>query len=77
MTARLFDGDDLSRLLALDQAARAAYVSRRTIDRWVAAGRLRRLPFGYVIERELLDVETERRRSRRRGRPGARPGGKP
>ncbi|WP_165964130.1 helix-turn-helix domain-containing protein [Actinomadura sp. KC216] len=74
---RLHPADELSELLNLDQAARLANVSRRTLDRWIASRRLRvyevRGHTGrYVREDELLEVERERRRSRRRGRPGAR-----
>ncbi|WP_433469563.1 helix-turn-helix domain-containing protein [Spirillospora sp. CA-128828] len=69
--------DELSELLTLDQAARLAGVTRRTLDRWIAARRLtvyevRGLTGRYVREDELLDVEYERRQSRRQGRPGAR-----
>lgn len=73
---RLDPADELTELLTLDQAADVAGVSVRTLNRWIAAGRLRtyRLPGTqrYVREDELLDVEHERRRSRRLGRPGAR-----
>ncbi|MGP4030065.1 hypothetical protein [Actinomadura sp. 3N407] len=74
---RLDPADELSELLTLDEAARVAEVTCRTLDRWIAA---RRLPVyevcghtgRYVRENELLDVEHERRASRAKGRPGAR-----
>lgn len=69
---RLDPDDELSELIPLDQAAEIARVSRRTLNRWIAAGRLR-VRAGHVVERELLDVEVERRTARRAGRPGARP----
>lgn len=70
-TVRLDPDDELSELIPLDQAATIAQVSDRTLRRWIAAGRLRLLA-GHVIERQLLDVEAERRAARRAGRPGAR-----
>lgn len=74
---RLDPDDELTELVPLDQAAALACVSRRTLNRWIAAGRLRviqvrGLTGQYVVESELLDVEYERRQARRRGRPGAR-----
>ncbi|WP_279510070.1 hypothetical protein [Actinomadura sp. 7K507] len=36
---QLFADDELSELLDLGDAARLAGVSRRTLDRWIAAGR--------------------------------------
>lgn len=69
--------DELTVPLTLEAAARAACVTRRTVTRWIASGRLpsHTGPDGrtYVIESELLDVERERRHSRNPGRPGARP----
>lgn len=59
----------------MEQAALRAVVSRRTLARWIREGRLRVLPGRYVVERELLDVERERRRSRHAGWPGARVSG--
>ncbi|TDD93325.1 hypothetical protein [Actinomadura rubrisoli] len=74
---RLDPADELSELLDLDQAARLAKATRRTLDRWIAARRLRvyevhGLTGRYVREDELLEVEHERRSSRNPGRPGAR-----
>lgn len=74
---RLDPDNELSELLPLDEAAAVAEVSRRTLNRWIDARRLRvyQVPGHtgrYVREDELLDVEHERRASRRRGRPGAR-----
>jgi hypothetical protein len=69
---RLDPDDELSELLTLDQAAEVAARSRRTISRWIATGRLRCLPGGWIIERELLAVEAERHHARHAGRPGAR-----
>lgn len=69
---RLDPNDELSELIPLDQAAEIARVSRRTLNRWIADGRLT-VRAGHVVERELLDVEVERRIARRAGRPGARP----
>ena len=67
------DHDELRVPLTLDAAARIAQVSRRTVERWITAGRLPAYtgPDGrtYVIEADLLDVEHERRHSRRKGRP--------
>lgn len=62
------DHDELRVPLTLDAAARIAQVSRRTVERWITAGRLPAYtgPDGrtYVIESDLLDVEHERRHSR-------------
>lgn len=74
---RLDPADELSELVPLDEAPVHARISRRTLNRWIAAGRLtvievRGLTGRYVREGDLLDVECERRRSRNPGRPGAR-----
>lgn len=69
---RLDPDDELSQLIPLDDAPAIAGISRRTLNRWIAAGRLRVLA-GHVVERELLAVERERWESRHAGRPGARP----
>lgn len=73
--ALLDPDDELSTLLTLEQAVERAVVSHRTLSRWIKAGRLRLLPGRYVVERELLEVERERRRSRHAGWPGARVSG--
>lgn len=69
---RLDPDDELTELLDLDQAAALAQVTRRTLNRWIQAKRLRLLPGGYVIEGELLDAEALAYGTRNRGRPGAR-----
>ncbi|WP_433225567.1 hypothetical protein [Actinomadura formosensis] len=74
---RLDPDDELSELVPLDDAPALACVSRRTLNRWIAAKRLtvievRGYTGRYVREDELLDVEHERRKARRQGRPGAR-----
>lgn len=73
---RLDPADELSELLDLDQAADVAQVTRRTINRWIKARRLRCFTVHgerYVVEGELLDVEAGQYGTRDRGRPGARP----
>lgn len=70
---RLDPEDELTELLTLDQAAALAQVTRRTLNRWIQARRLRLLPGGYVIEGELVDAEALAYGTRNRGRPGARP----
>jgi hypothetical protein len=37
-------GDDLSEIVTLDEAARRAGVTRRTLNRWINAGHLQVLP---------------------------------
>lgn len=74
---RLDPADELTELVPLDEAPALACVSRRTLNRWIASGRLtvyevRGYTGRYVREGELLDVEHERRKARRQGRPGAR-----
>lgn len=69
---RLDPDDELSELIPLDDAPAIVCVSRRTLNRWIAAGRLT-VRAGHVVERDLLDVEAERRAARHAGRPGARP----
>lgn len=69
---RLTPDNELTELIPLNQAPAIAHVTRRTLNRWIAAGRLTVLA-DHVIEAELLDVEAERRAARHRGRPGARP----
>lgn len=64
--------DPLSTVLTLDEAAQVAHVSVRTIRRWIAEGRLPVLPGGRVVERGLLDVERQQRRTRHAGRRGPR-----
>lgn len=65
--------DDLSRVITLTQAAQVASVSRRTVTRWVATGRLPLLPGGkHTTERAVLDCERDRHVASRRGRPGPR-----
>ncbi|WP_376771582.1 helix-turn-helix domain-containing protein [Streptosporangium saharense] len=57
----------------LGTAGERAAVSRSTVNRWIAAGRLRCVEVGghrFVNVRELLEVERERRASR--GRKGPR-----
>lgn len=66
--------DELAVPLTLDEAAAYACVSRRTVERWIAAGRLPAYTHPedgrtYVIERDLIDAERERRHSRNQGRP--------
>lgn len=70
---RLDDTDPLSRILDIDEAAEAAEVTRRTVNRWITQGRLRVLLGRRVIEREVLEVERACRHAARRGRPGSRP----
>lgn len=64
--------DELSTALTIAEAAEVAQRSRRTINRWIAQGRLRVLPGRRVVERELLEVERACRHAARRGRPGPR-----
>lgn len=74
---RLDPADELTELVPLDEAATVAQVSRRTITRWITAGRLTVYevsglrpgsPRRYVLESALLDVEHERRAARHGGR---------
>lgn len=74
---RLDPADELTELVPLDEAPALACVSRRTLNRWIASGRLRVIELPgytgrYVVEGELLAVEHERRQARSQGRPGAR-----
>ncbi|MFW5415044.1 hypothetical protein J0910_00420 [Nocardiopsis sp. CNT-189] len=53
------------------EAADAAGVTLRTLNRWIAAGHLQ-LQFGHVNAHELFETEAAMRARRIRGRPGAR-----
>jgi hypothetical protein len=65
--------DDFGRVLNLDQAAATVSVTRRTINRWIAAGHLRTLPGGqHVLEAHVRDCEHDRYEASRQGRPGPR-----
>ncbi|KAB2347337.1 hypothetical protein [Actinomadura rudentiformis] len=69
--------DPLSSVIPLADAPAAVSVTRRTINRWIAAKRLRVItPPGttgrYVIKRELLACERDRHLASHQGRPGAR-----
>ena len=65
--------DELSVPLPLKQAAADMGVTVRTLHRWITAGHLPAYtgPDGltYVIERDLIACERDRRRSRNQGRP--------
>lgn len=65
--------DELSGALTIDEAAVVAGRTRRTINRWIASGRLRVLPGRRVVERDLVDLEAECHAASTAGRPGARP----
>lgn len=65
--------DDLSTVLTLGQAAEAAQVSRRTLNRWIHNGHLEPLPGRMLTERMVLDCERDRYLASHQGRPGARP----
>lgn len=61
--------------LTVTAAAAVAGRSVRTVERWIAAGRLPAVSVGgvrYVRELDLLEVERATRHAARRGRPGAR-----
>jgi excisionase family DNA binding protein len=66
-------GDDLSEIVTLDEAARRAGVTRRTLNRWINAGHLQVLPGGrHVINRDARQCKRDRYLAGRQGRPGAR-----
>lgn len=62
--------------LSLAQAVDVTGRSERTIQRWIATGRLDVVSVGgarYVNELRVLEVERDTRRAARQGRPGPRP----
>lgn len=77
MSTPAFDRDDpLLRPLTIKQAMELTGRSKRTIDRWIQDGRLRKVrlkdtapPQDVLIEREVLETERATRRAARRGRP--------
>lgn len=67
MTTHIDPTDPLFRPLTLAETAAYTGRSRKTIDRWIAAGMLRTVKLGYppqttVIESEALEVEAEMQR---------------
>lgn len=65
--ARIDRADPMFRPLSIPEAMAYTGRSRKTIDRWIAAGMLRTVKLGYppqtvVIEGEALEVEAEMRR---------------
>ncbi|ASU81514.1 DNA-binding protein [Nocardiopsis gilva YIM 90087] len=63
--------DPRHRWYTKDEAAEAAGVSVRTVNRWIAAGLLT-VRLGHINAHLLFEVEAEQRARRHRGRPGAR-----
>jgi excisionase family DNA binding protein len=67
--------DPLLRPLTIKQAMELTGRGKRTIDRWIQQGRLRKVRLGgdppeeVLIEREVLDAERATRRAARQGRP--------
>lgn len=61
--------------LTVDQAAKRAGRSRRTVERWIDDGRLPARIVGgkrYVREADTVEVEYQTRKAAHAGRPGAR-----
>ena len=73
MTLRLNPADPLSTVLTVAQAATVAGRTVRTVNRWIATGRLTTLPGRRVVERDVLAVEATMWTAQHAGRPGARP----
>jgi hypothetical protein len=75
VTTPLFDPTDpLFTPLTIDEAARVAGRSRRTIDNWIAQDllsvvKLENPPRRVVVKRQLLDLEIRRRKAALKGRP--------
>ncbi|HLU99149.1 MAG TPA: hypothetical protein VKZ89_20130 [Thermobifida alba] len=63
--------DPRQRWYTKQEAANAADVTVRTLNRWIAAGHLQ-LRFGHVNAHQLFEIEAAMRARRTRGRPGAR-----
>jgi hypothetical protein len=73
VTLRLNPADPLSTVLTVAQAATVAGRTVRTVNRWIATGRLTTLPGRRVVERDVLAVEAATWAAGHAGRPGARP----
>lgn len=82
MSTPAFDRDDpLLRPLTIKQAMELTGRSKRTIDRWIQDGRLRKvrlpaipgeMPEDVLVEREVLEAERDTRQAAHRGRPRVR-----
>lgn len=83
---RLDRDDPLLRPLTIAQAMELTGRSKRTIDRWIHDGRLRKVrlparpgdaPQDVLVEREVLEAERDTRRAARQGRPRPKTAGDP
>ena len=80
---RDFDPNDpLFKPLTMTQVLELTGLHKRTVQKWVAAGRLRTIrldhpPETVMIKREVLELERETREAARRGRPRPKRGDAP
>jgi hypothetical protein len=66
--------DNLCRPLSMSEVMRRTGRTQRTIERWIAEGRLTRYELEHprqivFVEREVLELERDKRRAARQGRP--------